>query len=486
MEAVSSGGKGEFVSSKGEGAVGKGKGEGAGGKGKGEAKGGKVQWAARQSEVQFFHSTNEELWSRQSCALQSIADVANSEGLPSTHDFLRTLVEIRALKGGSKPIVSGLRKALDAAPQKGLGSAEDFLSQVGRMALWALQLPLLFDSGLPICGGTNPQVHLTRAQCAALISASLFGVLPEGSSQATTSFSMAYILQAHAQKCLCLLAYLRRVACGTDEFLGEVVSFKRREASPLGADFWREMKRPLQPFTVGEQSSMAGRRLLHADFANKNLGGGALMGGDVQEEILFAKHPECWVGMLLCRVILPGEAILIAGVHCYSCCTGYGRSFAFARPCTSEAEPPDAWGRRGSHLTAFDALEKPGDAQFGGDLVRRELRKAYAACLGDPDEPPETRVFATGNWGCGQFGGDPQLKSLIQWIAASAAGRQVLYAVHGDARVGELARVTEAISAAGLDCAGLYRLLMQACASGAPGLEEEFFGRIMTALDAAS
>ena len=35
---------------------------------------------------------------------------------------------------------------------------------------------------------------------------------------------------------------------------------------------------------------------------------------------------------------------------------------------------------------------------------------------------------ATGNWGCGVFGGNLQLKSLLQWLAASQAGRPyVLY-----------------------------------------------------------
>lgn len=27
--------------------------------------------------------------------------------------------------------------------------------------------------------------------------------------------------------------------------------------------------------------------------------------------------------------------------------------------------------------------------------------------------------IATGNWGCGIFGGDPQIKCMIQWMAAS-------------------------------------------------------------------
>ena len=29
--------------------------------------------------------------------------------------------------------------------------------------------------------------------------------------------------------------------------------------------------------------------------------------------------------------------------------------------------------------------------------------------------------FATGNWGCGSFGGDLELKTLQQWIASSIA-----------------------------------------------------------------
>ena len=51
------------------------------------------------------------------------------------------------------------------------------------------------------------------------------------------------------------------------------------------------------------------------------------------------------------------------------------------------------------------------------------------------------RAVATGNWGCGAFGGDPQLKSMIQWIATSASGRPaMLYYSFDDARVAEVGR----------------------------------------------
>jgi len=35
-----------------------------------------------------------------------------------------------------------------------------------------------------------------------------------------------------------------------------------------------------------------------------------------------------------------------------------------------------------------------------------------------PDDEDNIGIV-TGNWGCGAFGGDPELKSMIQWIAAS-------------------------------------------------------------------
>lgn len=46
------------------------------------------------------------------------------------------------------------------------------------------------------------------------------------------------------------------------------------------------------------------------------------------------------------------------------------------------------------------------------------------------------RPVATGNWGCGVFGGDPEFKSLLQWMAASRANVPKLrYYTFGDTRV---------------------------------------------------
>lgn len=36
-------------------------------------------------------------------------------------------------------------------------------------------------------------------------------------------------------------------------------------------------------------------------------------------------------------------------------------------------------------------------------------------------------AVATGNWGCGVYHGDPRLKVLLQLMAATRAGRQMVY-----------------------------------------------------------
>merc|ERR1711920_868727 len=100
----------------------------------------------------------------------------------------------------------------------------------------------------------------------------------------------------------------------------------------------------------------------------------------------------------------------------------------------------DGENRQGPHLVAFDALRCPGLEQYSEELILRELLKSYVACRGDP-LIPDSRSFATGNWGCGVCGGDPQLKSLIQWLAASAASRDMDYFVYGEERMAEAQRV---------------------------------------------
>ena len=78
----------------------------------------------------------------------------------------------------------------------------------------------------------------------------------------------------------------------------------------------------------------------------------------------------------------------------------------------------------------------------------RECNKAYIGFKGlhkrnppaeekaikDFENLPEGKLkkVITGNWGCGVFGGCPEIKFLIQWIAASKCGRDLVYTTFGN------------------------------------------------------
>ncbi|KAL4193838.1 hypothetical protein AMTRI_Chr06g178920 [Amborella trichopoda] len=70
--------------------------------------------------------------------------------------------------------------------------------------------------------------------------------------------------------------------------------------------------------------------------------------------------------------------------------------------------------------------------------------------------------IATGNWGCGAFGGDHELKSMIQWLAASQALRPFLvYYTVGDKATKRLEQVQEWISSHYWTVGDLWNMMVE-------------------------
>lgn len=62
-------------------------------------------------------------------------------------------------------------------------------------------------------------------------------------------------------------------------------------------------------------------------------------------------------------------------------------------------------------------------------------------------ESSDYKGIATGNWGCGAFGGDLPIKSMLQWLAASEAKcPTVKYFTFGDPRAERLREAVHFIS----------------------------------------
>lgn len=177
--------------------------------------------------------------------------------------------------------------------------------------------------------------------------------------------------------------------------------------------------------------------MLKVDFANMLIGGASLAYGNVQEEITFAERPELNVARLFHRPMAANEAIVLLNAQRYSTLVPgtYGGSLAHGGPAPyAAATSGPARSFAPSGILALDALDLrclPRPFQYDPKGIDRELRKCLAglafngAAHGLPDAT--NRRVATGNWGCGVFRGDAELKLLIQWIACSVTGREMHY-----------------------------------------------------------
>ncbi|KAL4465057.1 hypothetical protein ABPG72_012240 [Tetrahymena utriculariae] len=169
---------------------------------------------------------------------------------------------------------------------------------------------------------------------------------------------------------------------------------------------------------------------IHCDFANKFLGGGVLRTGCVQEEIMLTVTPEALAGILFCQRQNDKDAILITGAQRFCQFEGYRESFKFVGPHYSNFEV-DKLDRKKVYTLAMNAIsfkQNPKD-QYKKDKIHRELGKCFIGFQGSSfSESSRTVPIITGNWGCGVFKGDPQLKLIIQWLSASLLSRKVYYA----------------------------------------------------------
>jgi len=280
-----------------------------------------------------------------------------------------------------------------------------------------------------LIGGWAGSVRLPRVRVVSLLAAAVTGRLGPRPGPQFPRVSFERILRGSSPvmvaKRECLFAYFAKVL---DEPPPGDITITRHVLSPVPeADRWADDSTPLTALTLHDDGGIEDARgCLQVDFANRFLGGGVLGGGCVQEEIRFCISPELIVSMLVCPVMQDHEAVSIDGSQQFSDTVGYGRTFRFDEP-VDVLGPPDT-------VLAIDAIP------FGRDIAEqltesmrlRELNKAYCGfATGRAD-------VATGNWGCGVFGGSPPLKALLQWMAASASGRRVRYYGFGDPHLGDL------------------------------------------------
>ncbi|XP_057781233.1 poly(ADP-ribose) glycohydrolase 1-like [Salvia miltiorrhiza] len=318
-------------------------------------------------------------------------------------------------------------------------------------------------------------------------------------------------------KIKCLVHYFETICLtiplGNVSFERKVLPLKnsRSHIAYPEPDFWSKSTVSLCQFKVHNSGLIEDQSVeaLEVDFANKYIGGGALSRGCVQEEIRFLINPELIVSMLFLPSMADNEAIEIVGAQRFSNYSGYAKSFRFCGH-HEDNKSVDAMGRRKTRIIAIDALCSPGKRQYRLDCLLRETNKAFCGFLDQQKHQLHQNLFhesknststtedlpasspaheqsrhnletqniksqsdqrpshdakigiATGNWGCGAFGGDPEIKAVIQWLAASQTLRPfILYYTFSIEPLQKLELVVQWILAHGWSVGELWSVLVE-------------------------
>lgn len=345
-------------------------------------------------------------------------------------------------------------RALHTLFEEALDSEESeyfFRDVLPAMVVLALQLPELITGPIPLLKKhKNHTISLSQAQIASILANAFFCTFPRRNSTKRGSEYAAYpdinfnrLFQCGdnsdsnsvLEKLKCILNYFRRI-CLTDASDHEgVVTFSRRYISPGSFPNWGQSTKPLPKMHITSHGFIEdeGSGMLQVDFANKFVGGGVLGWGCVQEEIRFVICPELIVSRLFTECLDATEALIIVGCERFSKYAGYGHSFEWVSDFKDDT-PLDSYGRRHCSIVAMDALcfSKPSSQFFLPNLVR-EVNKAYVGfCETEDHGDNKLAPVATGNWGCGAFRGDANVKALLQLVAAGESGRAVVYFTFGD------------------------------------------------------
>ncbi|RKO90865.1 hypothetical protein BDK51DRAFT_50234 [Blyttiomyces helicus] len=344
---------------------------------------------------------------------------------------------------------------------------EKVIPLISRMAL---RLPILFPQPVPLLRrGCNMAVTLSQMQIASLLANAFFCTFPrrndlrrsaEYGSFPSIHFDSLFAGSGSPPRCSGpqiaklegLFSYFERV--GRKPPTG-CVTFHRQVLARGDIRSWHQLEFTLGGLDVRPKGTIEddGGGMSQLDFANKRIGAVSLTAGilprvpshplistfapphppppppfqgAVQEEIRFIINPELIVSRLFVEELGDEEALIMVGAERFSDYEGYGDTFKWKGP-HEDLAPRDALCRLKTEIIAVDALHFgafPED-QYKRSAIVRELNKAYCGFLPSPASCYDAAApLATG---CGAFRGDPELKSLIQLMAASAVGRRTVY-----------------------------------------------------------
>ncbi|PRP86330.1 hypothetical protein PROFUN_05471 [Planoprotostelium fungivorum] len=306
----------------------------------------------------------------------------------------------------------------------------------------ALELPTLFPDGklrhLP--AGSSARMSLTRRQVACLLSHMFLCTLtrPEWMHRDLyhdfRCWHFSELPSAHVYL-ETLLLYFKSFAEGMIDS-DDTIEFSRKSLSTEETPTWNDVNLTDQIGVrvygdIGDSPNEA-----EIDCANRSAGFGKT---GSQEEILLGTSSEACVLIWIFSSMEDQEAVSVKGAARISRCRGYGIDLQLL----GREDQEGITKSQNRVIIAMDALECD---HFGSKYesmkfqlepanVSREMRKAYVAFSLASELGLSVGVSAL--WGCGHYAGNPRLKFLLLWIAASAANIRLDLCTYGDETYGE-------------------------------------------------
>ena len=311
--------------------------------------------------------------------------------------------------------------------QKYQKEGEDFIKIFAHLKKLVFDINNLFPKKgietLKTCD--NKYIELNRKQVALIFLLSFFDLIDVKSTDNKNYFIVSNILFTKYENTFqfgrCFLNYLTvigRWLAENNPILEEKIIFARKNEK--SKDYLEKSDVELCKLKLidTKESLFNGDASYGIDFANQYIGGGTLNGGCVQEEILFAIEPEAIVSLFFMEVMDDNDAIAIFNTIQYSKYDGYGWDFIYTGCAIDDKNI------KKNRIIAIDAICVGSYGSYFAikNEINRDIHKAYVGFSLAKLDNNIPKTIATGNWGCGAFNGNHELKFIQQWIAASYAG----------------------------------------------------------------
>lgn len=324
--------------------------------------------------------------------------------------------------------------------------------------------------------GFESNVSFNRLQAATIITAMWFGLfnynyLTRGSCK-LDQFPDPVFTHAWSDQSMfflsCMMNYFSRVYdyMHMDEdnqslFAAGNIIVKRSKYTPVD---WLASSALITEVALGEGLSDDAPTKLITSYSSELIGGDELFkGGMSQECVVLLTRPECIIATLVCARLTDAESVVVLGAEKMSQYTGYGASVQFSHNLTSQAKlgysTDETEVMTRCAIIFIDASKQTdGKSQFV-DNFERDLNKAYSGFSSLKFKKVEP--IATANWSYKFSGANMQIKFIQQVLAASQAGKSLIYYPFGRDFDSQVAPFIEWMMGAGMTVGKLFGLYLQ-------------------------